>query len=100
MQAIPWVAKGLAAIGGGSAAAGAATVAGTAATAYSATQMAKAPKMQVPGQAPGVPRIDQAAKNLQQMDRIRKRTGVLATIFGGREANSGPNVASKTLLGS
>lgn len=48
---------------------------------------------------PGVPTIDTAAKNIQESDRIRRRKGVLATVFGGASATA-PTTASKTLLGS
>lgn len=48
---------------------------------------------------PGVPTIDQAAQNQQYSDRILRRRGILATIFGG-SSSSQPNVGRSTLGGS
>lgn len=49
---------------------------------------------------PGVPQVDVAKSQLQQLDRLRQRRGALATMFGGQGANaSAPATAGKTLLG-
>lgn len=47
---------------------------------------------------PGAPTIDEAAKNRDEFDRIRRRRGILATIFSNN-ASSTPAVATTTLLG-
>lgn len=49
-----------------------------------------------PGSAPT---IDQAAQNLQESDRIRRRRGVLANIYGGGSDGSSASVGTKQLLG-
>ena len=49
---------------------------------------------------PQAPTLDDAAKNRDQFDRIRKRRGVLANVFGGATASSTPSVGIKQLLGS
>lgn len=46
---------------------------------------------------PQVPQIDDANKNLNEADRIRKRRGVLANIFAG--SSTGGTVGTKQLLG-
>ena len=58
----------------------------------------KAPK--VPAE-PAPPTLDEAAKNRDELDRIKKRRGVLANIFGGAAANAAsPVVGVKTLGGA
>lgn len=47
---------------------------------------------------PKAPTIDEAGKNRDEFDRIRRRRGVLATIFSNN-ASSTPSVATSTLLG-
>jgi hypothetical protein len=42
-----------------------------------------------PPKIPGVPQIDEAAKNRDEFDRIRRRRGVLATVYGGSKAQLG-----------
>ncbi len=44
------------------------------------------------------PTMDDAAQRLAQADRIQRRRGVLATLFGG-QSNSAPSVGTKTLTG-
>lgn len=56
----------------------------------------KAPQLP---EIPGVPTIDQAAQSQQYSDRILRRRGILATIFGGSSASQ-PNVGRSTLGGS
>lgn len=46
------------------------------------------------------PNIDDAAIRQQESDRLRRRRGVLANIFGGAGSGGAPSVATKTLLGS
>jgi hypothetical protein len=49
---------------------------------------------------PAEPTIDDAAKNQGEVDRIKRRRGVLANVFGGaRAAAASPTVAVKKLLG-
>jgi hypothetical protein len=51
-------------------------------------------------QTPTAPTIDDAAKNRDEVDRIRRRRGVLANVFGGNAPGaSNPAVGVKTLLG-
>lgn len=45
------------------------------------------------------PTTDEAAMQTQDLDRIRRRQGVLANIYGG-SGSSTPTVGQKTLLGS
>ena len=47
---------------------------------------------------PKAPTIDEAARNRDEFDRIRRRRGVLATIFS-KNASSTPAVATQQLLG-
>lgn len=51
-----------------------------------------------PGESIDAPSIDDAAMNQQVADRIQRRRGVLANIFGGQR-NSTPSVGTKTLTG-
>ena len=44
------------------------------------------------------PTMDDAAQRLAQADRIQRRRGVLATLFGG-QSGAAPSVATKTLTG-
>lgn len=46
------------------------------------------------------PNIDDASIRQQESDRLRRRRGVLANIFGGAGGGVAPSVATKTLLGS
>jgi hypothetical protein len=48
---------------------------------------------------PGVPTIDQAKQYQQETDRIRRRRGVFANIFGG-SSGSAASVGTRALLGS
>ncbi|MES1993151.1 MAG: hypothetical protein V4457_05995 [Pseudomonadota bacterium] len=59
----------------------------------------KMPNVNLPA-APGVPQTDQAAQNLQQLDRIRARKGVLANLYGGANGGAAPTTGQKQLLGS
>jgi hypothetical protein len=59
-------------------------------------------KSETPGAPPAPPApasIDTARQQLQENDRLRRRRGVIANIFGGSSAGA-PTVAVKTLLGS
>lgn len=56
----------------------------------------KAPTQQP---TPAPPTIDEAAKRRDEVDRIRKRRGVLSTVFGGHTESANPTVGVKTLLG-
>lgn len=47
----------------------------------------------------GVPQVDEAARNRQQLDRLQQRRGVLANLFGGN-SSAQPNTTTKALLGS
>jgi hypothetical protein len=47
---------------------------------------------------PVVPTIDTARENQQESDRIRRRKGVFANIFGGARASS-PTVGTAALTG-
>lgn len=81
--AVPWIIKGLG-------------IAGAAAGAKAASKTLKV--QQTP--APEPPTIDDAAKMRDGVDRIRRRRGVLANIFGGNSAApSTPSVGVKTLTG-
>jgi hypothetical protein len=55
----------------------------------------KKPKVQTPS----APTIDDAAQREQEADRVRRRRGVLANIFGGSGSGAGPTVAKTTLGG-
>jgi hypothetical protein len=53
-------------------------------------------------QTPAAPQLDEAAKNTDQLDRIKRRRGVLANVFGGATkatAQAGPTPGVKQLLG-
>lgn len=55
------------------------------------------PKLPKP---PQTPTIDEAAQQTQESDRIRRRRGVLANLYGGTASGaSSPTVATKQLLG-
>ena len=73
--------------GGGYAAAGAGIGAAT----------APKPKANV---IPGVPTVDQAAQNTSELDRLKRRKGVLANIFGGLNSSGSPTVGKTTLGGT
>ena len=47
---------------------------------------------------PKAPTIDEAGKSRDEFDRIRRRRGILATIFS-KNASSTPAVATQQLLG-
>jgi hypothetical protein len=51
-------------------------------------------------QMPSAPTFDAAAQNQQVADRIKRRRGVLANLYGGKATTSSPLVATKQLLGS
>jgi hypothetical protein len=51
-------------------------------------------------QIPGTPTIDDARVQRQESDRIRRRKGALANIFGGASASATPAVGTKVLLGT
>jgi hypothetical protein len=48
----------------------------------------------------GPPTTDEAAQNQQVTDRIKRRRGVLANLYGGGATSGAPSTAVKTLLGS
>lgn len=48
---------------------------------------------------PGIPTIDDAKRQLNQSDRMSRRRGVLANIYGGGSSQNQPSVAIRTLLG-
>lgn len=48
---------------------------------------------------PGTPTIDDAREQQQESDRIRKRRGAFANIFGGSNYTA-PAVGTRTLLGA
>lgn len=48
---------------------------------------------------PGTPTIDEAKQFQQETDRIRRRRGVFANMFGGSSAGS-PAVGTRVLMGS
>lgn len=61
----------------------------------------KQPKAPAAQPIPDPPSIDDAAKARGQADRIKRRKGTLANIFGGSlESASSPSVGTKQLLGS
>lgn len=50
---------------------------------------------------PAAPTLDDAAKNRDELDQIKRRKGVLSTIFGGAEPGAAsPTVGTKQLLGA
>lgn len=66
----------------------------------------KAPKMPKaptpPAPPPPPPTIDEAARNSEEADKLRRRRGRLATIFAGRRGMAGggtATVSNKTLTG-
>jgi hypothetical protein len=72
-------------------------VSGTKKLARTASAGALFPKMpKIPDQK--VPTVDEAQQARQLSDRINRRKGVLATMFGG--GTSSPNVGRTTLGGS
>lgn len=48
---------------------------------------------------PKPPTIDEASKNQGEQDRLARRKGVLANVYGGGTAQSAPSVGTTTLLG-
>lgn len=49
---------------------------------------------------PGIPTIDEAKQQRQESDRLSRRRGALANLFGGQsESSLAPSVAVKQLLG-
>jgi len=59
---------------------------------------AVAPKSGTKEIMPGIPTIDEAAQNRQVADRIRRRRGVMANIYGGA-LRSAPSAGTKAVLG-
>lgn len=57
------------------------------------------PRMPTPESPRRAPTLDDASMRQQESDRLRRRRGVLANVFGGG-TNAAPTVATKTLLGS
>jgi hypothetical protein len=55
------------------------------------------PKLPKIPELPKTPTIDDAQKNRDQQDRLRRRRGVLANIFGGQSAS--PSSGAKQTLG-
>lgn len=51
-----------------------------------------------PPAPPPPPTIDEAARNSEEADRLRRRKGRLATIFAGQRGGAAP-VAQKSLTG-
>lgn len=51
-----------------------------------------------PPEIPKAPQIDDARSNREEFDRIRRRRGVLANLFGGA-SNSTPTTGGAELLG-
>lgn len=45
------------------------------------------------------PTIDEAQRNRQDQDRLRRRRGVLANIYGGGSGSAAPSVGKATLGG-
>lgn len=50
-------------------------------------------------ETPGLPTLDAAAKDRDITDRLRRRRGLLANLFGGMQRNTQPTVGLKTLTG-
>lgn len=89
--AIPWAVKAFTVKGLATAAA---------ATAGSALLAKKALTPKAPGAAPETPTIDDASAVRDSVDRIRRRRGTLANVFGGSSASAAsPSVGVKTLTG-
>lgn len=60
----------------------------------------KAPKQPTPPPAaPPPPTVDEAARNAEEADRMRRRKGRLATIFAGALKKTGTEVSQKSLTG-
>lgn len=58
------------------------------------------PKMPEVPEIPAAPTVDQAQQNRDQQDRLRRRRGVLANIFGGGQSSAASSGAgTKSLLG-
>jgi hypothetical protein len=82
-MAIPFALKGL----------------GTAISGSAVRRVAKGSGQAQPIEKPAEPTIDDAAANRSEIDRIRRRRGVLSNIFGGASSSGSPSVAVKRLLG-
>lgn len=52
-----------------------------------------------PPAPPPPPTIDEAARNSEEADRLRRRKGRLATIFAGQRGGGAAPVAQKSLTG-
>jgi Mrp family chromosome partitioning ATPase len=52
--------------------------------------------IKAPKPPPPPPTIDEAARTIQQTDRLRRRRGVMANVYA---ANSAPPATGKTTLG-
>lgn len=50
-------------------------------------------------QEPGAPTLDDTSKRRALSDRLRRRRGVLANLYGGTASNTAPSVGLKTLTG-
>ena len=59
----------------------------------------KVPKQQTPQPAPPPPTIDEAQRNADEADKLRRRKGRLATVFAGQRGGA-TAVATKTLTGN
>jgi hypothetical protein len=56
------------------------------------------PEMPTPPEQPRAPTIDDAVRARQDQDRLRRRRGVLANIYGGASGGS-PKVGTASVLG-
>lgn len=60
----------------------------------------KPPKVVIPAPPPPPPTIDEAARDAEEADKLRRRKGRLATIFAGKMKNlAAPQTTQKTLTG-
>lgn len=50
-------------------------------------------------QEPGTPLLDDTSQRRALADRLRRRRGVLANLYGGTASNTAPSVGLKTLTG-
>ncbi len=50
-------------------------------------------------QEPGAPTLDDTSQRRALADRLRRRRGVLANLYGGTASNTAPSVGLKTLTG-
>lgn len=61
---------------------------------------ASQPKMPDIPETPAAPTIDTAQQDRSQQDRIRRRRGVLANIYGGAQGGTGSGSSGKAVLGA